>query len=542
MDGVLAAAPGGQRDLLAGVPRWALCLLLVAASVGLYARSLQASFVSDDFLLIFEPTWQATPATSDHFRPLAILFLKGFLRLVGPEPVPYHLVLVGLHVLSVFLVFRFTYALGGRKDIAGLTAVLYAVYLRHHEPVVWLAAGGNVLPAAVFGLLTLVTFQRGQCRSNYSDRNRFSNMRLAPYISRISRNKLERHQDRASRSWRALSYGSFALALLSSEWAIVTAGLLAALLWWRPTFGEDEEGGWGTPSAEMARTILPYAAIAAAYLPLQFAGAGFGKLTTTGAGYHFVGFKPALLAQWARFFVYGWLPFLRLGTIGKDAIATALLGGAIIASLVALARGSATTKFWIVWIWMASAPFAAFGIFGPAERHFYLLAVGPSALTAWAVVRGLAALAKRWRGAALAAGVVVGLGVAAAAVGIQGRIQAWVEAGRTVQHILAEIRALHPALPSDSEILAVGFPRDNGTASILHQGLGAALRRAYGQPTLRVWYTFDSSIGDVLERTPPGAPEPKRYVLLYRGGHVRDMSSRYHELKARLDPARWTLS
>lgn len=506
----LAGAPGRPRDFLGGVPTWTLGLLLVAASAALYARSIQASFVSDDYIVMYEPTRHATPATSDHFRPLAVLFWKGLRRLFGPEPVPYHLVLVGLHALSVLLVFGLTYALGGRKDIAGLTAVLYAVYLRHHEPVVWAAAGGNVLPATVFSLLTLVAFQRAQ--------------------------------DRASRSWRALSYGSFALALLSSEWAIVTAGLLAALLWWRPAFGEDEDGSREAPSAEIARAILPYAAIAAAYLPLQFAGAGFGKLTTTGAGYHFVGFKPTLLAQWARFFVYGWLPFLRLDALGKDAIAVALLAGAILASVAALARGSATTKFWIVWIWMASAPFAAFGIFGPAERHFYLLAVAPSALAAWVVVRGLAALAKRWRGAALAAGVVVGLGVAAAAVGIQGRIQAWVEAGRTVQHVLAEIRALHPALPSDSEILAVGFPRDNGTASILNQGLGAALRMAYGQPSLRVWYTFDTAIGDALEGMPAAAPEPSRYVLLYRGGHVRDVSSRYHELKGRFDRGRWFLN
>jgi hypothetical protein len=128
------------------------------AAIGamMYGAALGAFFVSDDFefltivasakswLVIFEPL------VGRFERPLVVLTYYVCYRLFGLHPLPYHLLLLAVHVFNTWCVYLIARRLlpGADRTGAFLTGLLFLVFSSHSEAVGWVAGVADPLTAA----------------------------------------------------------------------------------------------------------------------------------------------------------------------------------------------------------------------------------------------------------------------------------------------------------------------------------------------------------------------------------------------------------
>ncbi|PIQ76672.1 hypothetical protein COU78_05260 [Candidatus Peregrinibacteria bacterium CG10_big_fil_rev_8_21_14_0_10_49_24] len=158
------------------------CVALLGALLLLvYGSALSYPFVAwDDGLLITENATAHglsftnirnafTTYDPELYIPLTLLTYQVDYAIAGLHPFTYHLGNLVLHLLNVSLVCWFVFLLTGRRWIAGVTALLFAVHPLHTEAVVWASARKDVL-STFFFLATLVTyllFRRSDVRTWY---------------------------------------------------------------------------------------------------------------------------------------------------------------------------------------------------------------------------------------------------------------------------------------------------------------------------------------------------------------------------------------
>jgi tetratricopeptide (TPR) repeat protein len=131
----------------------------------------------------------------EYFRPIMALSLALDATLWGSNPALFHLTNILLHVLTTFLVSRLVLVLGGGRDLAVLTAMIFAVHPVHVEAVAFVSARSDLLPTiAVLGCL--LAYRRAQ----------------APGRQRVA--------------WTLTALLALGLALLSKESTIVLPPLL----------------------------------------------------------------------------------------------------------------------------------------------------------------------------------------------------------------------------------------------------------------------------------------------------------------------------
>lgn len=165
-----------EDSILPGRWAWTLILLLAATA---YVDSLSYQFVWDDTTMVVRNPnllsfhnlprlLQAdfTALTSgamegEYFRPIMALSLALDATLWGSNPAPFHLTNILLHVLATFLVSRLVLALGGGRDLAVLTALIFAVYPVHVEAVAFVSARSDLLPT-IAALGCLLAYRRAQ--------------------------------------------------------------------------------------------------------------------------------------------------------------------------------------------------------------------------------------------------------------------------------------------------------------------------------------------------------------------------------------------
>jgi tetratricopeptide (TPR) repeat protein len=146
------------------------CLgLLGLVLLAIYARSLTFPFVAwDDGLLItenatvhgFTPAniWKAfTTYDPELYIPLTLISYQIDYLFAGLSPFLYHFENLLTHLLNAALVCWFIFLLTGRRWIAAVTALLFAVHPLHTEAVVWASARKDVLSTAFF-LCTLIAY------------------------------------------------------------------------------------------------------------------------------------------------------------------------------------------------------------------------------------------------------------------------------------------------------------------------------------------------------------------------------------------------
>jgi tetratricopeptide (TPR) repeat protein len=146
--------------------------LAVAAALP-YLNTLRDGFVSDDGMQILQNpyirsfhylarifTTQATsyiPGMPNFYRPLMNIGYLVCYQIFGPHPFGFHLVNVTLHLLVVLAVFLFTQRMFHDRDLAFITAALFAIHPIHSEAVAWIAAVPD-LELSFFYLLTFWFF------------------------------------------------------------------------------------------------------------------------------------------------------------------------------------------------------------------------------------------------------------------------------------------------------------------------------------------------------------------------------------------------
>ena len=159
-----AGSPANREARVEAIPvgSWAVVLVLLLAAAT-YLNSLTYDFVWDDTVMLLQgpklrDLWNLpqfflsdfTTLTSGaleghYYRPTLALTLALDATLWGLHPALFHLTNILLHVGVTFLVNRLVLAMGGRRDIALLAALLFAVHPVHVEVVAFVAARVDLL-------------------------------------------------------------------------------------------------------------------------------------------------------------------------------------------------------------------------------------------------------------------------------------------------------------------------------------------------------------------------------------------------------------
>jgi hypothetical protein len=165
------ATPADVAAFATRWPRFVWCGLFLLLSVGLYARTLDGWFLSDDGMIgtvipdgtrvnwdhvrrTFATDWGGGSHVG-YYRPVVVVTQAIDAALWGLDPWGYRLTNMLLHGLSGFLLFELARSFGLRLPAAVVTGLVFVVHPMHVESVAWISGRTDVL-ATVFVLAMLV--------------------------------------------------------------------------------------------------------------------------------------------------------------------------------------------------------------------------------------------------------------------------------------------------------------------------------------------------------------------------------------------------
>jgi hypothetical protein len=160
-----ARTPGTEYHL-SGAKIAAVLLLILVAVFGVYHKTVNAFFVSDDFeyLSLFRTSHGLSFDSlfgfmkgSGLIRPVALASKWLGYILWGFDPRGYHLMNLLLHAANSFLVFLILYSLRRKYILSAFGALLFAVYPVHQEAVAWISGRADLL-CGFFSLLALYLY------------------------------------------------------------------------------------------------------------------------------------------------------------------------------------------------------------------------------------------------------------------------------------------------------------------------------------------------------------------------------------------------
>lgn len=237
--------------------------LIVASTVLVYANSLSGAFVFDDTKQIVgnpalrswgniiraftSDVWsfQRETLTKDipppYYRPLFTIYLTINYQLFGLWEPGWHLMNLLVHTTATILVYYLLRRLSGDNVVALLTALLFGLHPAHVESVSWISGIPDPL-AALFYVPSLIWYVR--------------------------------YREEGSAKWLVASVAAYGLAALCKETPL---GLPIVFIVWELA-RSDRENNRDTNLArrvsKIARLLIPYAAVAIAYLVLRFSVLG----------------------------------------------------------------------------------------------------------------------------------------------------------------------------------------------------------------------------------------------------------------------------
>lgn len=479
-------------------------LIILAISVLLsflvYGSGLANGFVAEDFNMMALSTIDWARLCKfiievARIKPLPLLLNKAIYPLFGTNPVGYHLMSLVLHAACTWCVVQLGTLLSGKRRVGLVAGLLFAVYPRHHQTVLWLAANQFVI-VALFGLVALVCFgnylDRGQCR------------------------------------YYLITWACSLLALATNEAGVVFLLLLPLMEWvleW-PTLRQALVAlrDWRT-----YRKYWPLLVLMATFLLLTFGGGRLDKLTGNRT-YHFTGWGSEQVRAWASYLVYLTFPQIPLRSLDVTPLAVVLAALMALGLGVALAKGTAVVRFLVIWIGAALAPYVFFVPFGNADRYFYIPTVGLSifaSVLGWWGYDKLKARSAAW--ARVVAVLLIGLYLVSSVMLIQQRIGEWHRASEIAANVVEQVRRLYPELPPESTMLFVTLPDQYKQAYVfLGGGIGGAVYLAYGAQLSapRAYRTRDPTVISFLKEAElVDHPLPGLYVFLYEDGILYDKSN-----------------
>jgi tetratricopeptide (TPR) repeat protein len=111
-----------------------------------------------------------TTIIQGNFHPLTMISLAINYAISGENPFSYHLFNVILHLINVFLVYRFVMKLTGNNAfVAFTTAILFGIHPMHVESVAWISERKDVLYTVFFlpGLISYINYVDQNSRKHY---------------------------------------------------------------------------------------------------------------------------------------------------------------------------------------------------------------------------------------------------------------------------------------------------------------------------------------------------------------------------------------
>jgi hypothetical protein len=410
-----------------------LVIALAGAAVA-YFPTLRSPFYLDDYIylrasrdlpfsryaeLVFTP-WSrdaTLPFTRDFWRPLSFLYFELVRPVFGDRVLPYHLVNLAIHLVSMVMVSLLARKLDPRPAVAAVAVLVFAFYPGSTEAVSWISSINSAgLPFMLGSWLVFLTATNSQ-----------------------------------PPNWRRLAVAAwlFAVALMFRETS--AAVLLGVGLWYLLVQSRPRLTEWRTHLV-----FLPYLSVCVAYYLLRTR-----LFTEPAANPDLYGFSGQFDDRWWYYIKNVLLPF-------RDPVTGWRTHAQTVSGVIPLAviPASLLARRWAILALSLAIPLAvipsAAALLGAGQRYFYfltpLLAVGiglavADALDAYRRRRGANALP-----AALApalAGVVAILGAAI----VWDRNEHWSDIGpEREQAWVDELRAEYPALPAGGTLYCVNVP------------------------------------------------------------------------------------
>lgn len=418
---------------------------LVLAAFLPFFPNIRDFFVGDDFCLIEQSrnvSWSslAVPGFASYFRPLALVVYHLVGKILGLNPMGFHLISIFFHSVNAILLFLLIRQLTDKTTLALLTSLCFAWHFAHAEAVIWISSLNELL-VVTFGLLYLMgLFISGEVR-------------------------------------KPLIYGVtllfLTLALVSKENAIILPFLSIGLLF------------FGSFRKLIRRAFLftfPIILTLGMILLRSFLGAAMPTLTSGKQGS--ISLSPVFVLSNYIHFLTGLFVPLRLfydltdyssyermtllttgGSVSTPVLFVALFIGLLFVMLmvVILRPGKA---FWLgaYWVICALLPYVFFS--GKGERFLYLASAGASIM----IGALLFSLLEKRR----ILGTVLAILLFGFSLGVcYERGRWWTQAGQVTSGVLEEIEK---DIPSNSLFVLVNVPKRIHGAYVFTNCIGPAIR------------------------------------------------------------------
>ena len=427
-----------------------VALLLIAATISVYARTASYPFISyDDDLYVTGnlqvraglslegARWALTTGHAANWHPLTWLSHMLDCQLYGLWAGGHHLTNVALHTLNALLLFGLLRSLTGSVGRSGLVAALFALHPLHVESVAWVAERKDLL-SATFGLLAI------WCYAHYARRGGAGRYMLV--------------------------FAMLALALLAKP-MLVTLPLLLLLLdyWPLGRLASGPSGGAGRAWMRLGLEKVPLLMLSAASsvitVLVQQRGGAVASVMVVPMGDRlgnalvaYVRYisKTLVPTDLAVFYPHPVLP-------GGQAWAWWQVAGAgllLVAITGALAFACRRRYAAVGWLWFTGMLVPVLGLVqvggqAMADRYTYLPVIGLFVVGVWGGAECLAALRKRVPGRLPGAAVLAVALVCLCAALCWNQLRYWRHTTTLFRHALA-----------------VGPP-----SAVMHNHLGVALRQ-----------------------------------------------------------------
>ena len=454
-------------------------VIAVAGAAIAYFPTLRSPFYLDDYIylrasrdlsftryaeLVFTP-WSrdaTLPFTRDFWRPLSFLYFELARPVFGDRVLPYHVVNVAIHLVSIVMVWLLARKLDPRTTVAAVAVLVFAFYPGSTEAVSWISSINSA------GLPFM----------------------LSSWLVFLAATKT------AQPDWRLLTgaAGLFAVAMMFRETS--AAVLVGVGFWYLLVQARARLTEWRT-----YLVFAPYLAVCVAYYLLRTR-----LFTEPAANPDLYGFRGQFNDHWWYYIKNALLPFRDPVTGWRTQAQTVsglVLLAAIPASLLARRWGLLALSIAIP---LAVVPSAA-ALLGAGQRYFYfltpILAIGlglaaADALDGFRRNRDAKALP------AFLAPALAGIVAIAGAAIVWDRSKHWSDIGPERQQAwVDELRTEYPALPAGGTLYCVNVP------------LELALFDAANLAPVVLWYypeVRSAAWAPVASNIPPLGPTDRVYI------------------------------
>ncbi len=145
-----------------------MILVVLLLAFLFYRSSLSYYFISDDFIALFyhlsHPNILQIDWLNNHYTPVIWYIIWGIQKIYGFNPAIFHLIVIMIHLLNCYLVYRLAASFTKNKIKSILASLLFAFFFGAYEVVYWIGAINNSLMVTFYlgGLLSLMQYVRNK--------------------------------------------------------------------------------------------------------------------------------------------------------------------------------------------------------------------------------------------------------------------------------------------------------------------------------------------------------------------------------------------